>query len=507
MTSGREVTCRPRSTTALWIIVGLGAAGLGLAGVRVAYAGTPDVWAWIGLAFGLLGLIVLYVATARVTADAYGLRYRTFLRRWSVPWSDVADLGVRLRRGKSSDIYRVNVMLRDGRSRLLPLPSATTGDRAQFDAELDALRAVHRRYGTPVSGHVPVVSHRTAGRGWIGSLALCALLLAGAATSASYVPDVASAERAWRAAAACTDETPAAQRRECLSTMPAVVERTDVGRGRKQSWLYFADDRPLERISVTREAAETFRSGDRVELTVWRGTVREVAGERHVWREHINTPTEMTVLAALCALAAGYPGALVILRVRWRRLPADEVLPSALPFAGALVGTALWLLPLCVLYPTTLFTDPVAVTWGAFGALVTVLLFVWAWRATRIRTPGMPREEKRQEKQKKQEEKEEVFLRARFLEHTDYNPYGFGTHVVLGGGPPSVAPHSGPGRFAVKPIPVERLTVRDIRRSRGDDGETVPRGWHVAELDDAGTPVRLAAAPADLTRIVRALGR
>ncbi|NEC33410.1 PH domain-containing protein, partial [Streptomyces rubrogriseus] len=31
-------------------------------------------------------------------------------------------------------------------------------------------------------------------------------------------------------------------------------------------------------------------------------------------------------------------------------------------------------------------------------------------------------------------------------------------------------------------------------------------GWHVAELDDAGGPVRLAAAPADLARILHALG-
>ncbi|MES4827556.1 PH domain-containing protein, partial [Streptomyces anthocyanicus] len=30
--------------------------------------------------------------------------------------------------------------------------------------------------------------------------------------------------------------------------------------------------------------------------------------------------------------------------------------------------------------------------------------------------------------------------------------------------------------------------------------------WQVAELDDAGEPVRLAAAPADLTRILHALG-
>ena len=40
---------------------------------------------------------------------------------------------------------------------------------------------------------------------------------------------------------------------------------------------------------------------------------------------------------------------------------------------------------------------------------------------------------------------EEVFLAARYLEATDYNPNDFGTHIVLGGGPPAVTP-PGPGR-------------------------------------------------------------
>lgn len=52
-------------------------------------------------------------------------------------------------------------------------------------------------------------------------------------------------------------------------------------------------------------------------------------------------------------------------------------------------------------------------------------------------------------------------------------------------------------------MPVERLVVKEVRRVRG--GDTVPSSWHIAELDDAGTPVRLAAAPDDLTRILREL--
>ncbi|MGD3108307.1 hypothetical protein [Streptomyces sp. YGL11-2] len=42
-----------------------------------------------------------------------------------------------------------------------------------------------------------------------------------------------------------------------------------------------------------------------------------------------------------------------------------------------------------------------------------------------------------------------------------------------------------------------------IAGARGSD--TVSRSRHIAELDDAGTPVRLAAAPADPTRILREL--
>lgn len=47
--------------------------------------------------------------------------------------------------------------------------------------------------------------------------------------------------------------------------------------------------------------------------------------------------------------------------------------------------------------------------------------------------------------------------------------------------------------------------MKSVRRGRGSDGDGVPRGWHIAELDDAGKPVRLAAAPANLTRVLREL--
>ncbi|WP_435208133.1 PH domain-containing protein [Streptomyces sp. bgisy034] len=524
MSGVREVTCRSHLKRPVRRLVALAAAGASLAGtglavVRVAYGdGLVDVWVYVGLFVALLGVACLHGAVVQMSADAYGVHSRTLLRRRSVPWRDIADLRVYVQYGRhGQEIHRVELVLRGGPTRRLPLPAAVSSDdRPDFDAKLDALRALHRLYGSPESSHVAVISKRTAGRGTAVPLTLCVLLLAGAGLAAWFVPATESMKQAWTSAAPCTAEaaaaegpgSPAPERSrepdgECLTTLSAVITRAEVGKGRQRSWLYFAESRPLERLSVSQEGARGFRPGDRVELTVWRGGVREVTGEHHVWREHFNSGGEVAVIAAGCALAAGYPASLVVLRRRGRRQPADEVLPSALPFAGALVATALWLLPLCYLHPTNPPASPWDLTWAVAGSLATLGLFTWAWRATRIRTPrraAVPRTSP-----ESSDGDEEVFLSARFLESTDYNPNNFGTHVVLGGGPPAVTPHPGPGRFAAKRIPVERLTVKDIRLPRGGDGDGVPRSWQIAELDDAGRPVHLTAAPADLARIIQAL--
>jgi len=85
------------------------------------------------------------------------------------------------------------------------------------------------------------------------------------------------------------------------------------------------------------------RAGDRVALTVWRGEVREVTGDRYKWRENVAGAGGVAAVAAACVLAAGYPGAQVLMRLRGRRLP------------------------LCSLHPTSLLTSPVALAWGAGG--------------------------------------------------------------------------------------------------------------------------------------------
>ncbi|WP_093851798.1 PH domain-containing protein [Streptomyces pini] len=512
MTDVREVTCRSPYRRTQWIFAALGAAVTAATAATAVYAadrgGLWGVWSGIGLLSALVAIASLRGAVARVSADAYGLHVRTLLRRRSMPWSGIADLQIRMKNEwnhKAPDTRCVAVVLDDGRRRLLPLPRSWSPEDPGFDAALETLRTLHRRHGTPRSDHLPVVSHRSAGYGRLGSLALCVLLLSGAGLAVWSVSGTAAEERAWKSAVPCTARVPAAERGECLSTLPTEIERTEAGRPRNPGRLYFADGRPLERLRVSQEAAQEFRPGDRVELTLWRGEVMEVAGERYVWREHVVTPGSVAVLAALCALAAGWPGARVLLWLRRRRLPDDEVLPSELPFVGALAGTALWLLPLAYLHPTGPFDSAAGIVWTAAGSLVTLGLFAWAWRATRVRAPGGADAAAAAGEPAGRDA--EVFLAARFLESTDYNPHHFGTHIVIGGGPPAVTPHSGPGRFAAKPIPAERLTVKEVRRARGGDGKAVPSGWHIADLDDAGRPVRLAAAPGDLARILRELGR
>ncbi|NSC25379.1 PH domain-containing protein [Streptomyces albus subsp. chlorinus] len=509
MTAVQEVTCRFPWKRPLWFLVGLGAAGAVLAAVRLAgRGGFLDAWLGVGVLLALVGVPALYALTVRVSADADGVHSRTLLRRRTVRWDDIAGLRIHLvheRNPRVQDARRLGLALRDGRRSLLPLPRSWTRDDPDFEAHVDAFRALHARHGAPESDHVPVISYRTAGYGSAGLLTVCVLLLAGAGVAAWCVPDAAAYERAWRSATPCAAGTPAMERRECLTTTAAVVARTEANQPRRRSWLYFTDDRPLERLAVPREAAQGFRSGDRVELTIWRGEVRKVAGRHYVWRKHIVSTGSVALLAAALALAAGYPGARMLVRLRGRRLPDDEVLPPALPFAGALAGTAVWLLPLCYLHPTIPLSTPATVAWTVAGSLVTLGLLCGAWRATRVRTPAAAADEHGRDREGAYRA-DKVYVPARFLEPTDYNPHLFGTHILLGDGPPAVTPHPGPGRFAAKPVPVERLTLKTVRRVRGDDGDTVPRSWHIAELDDAGRTVRLAAAPADLARVLRELG-
>ncbi|MEV4993954.1 PH domain-containing protein [Streptomyces niveus] len=493
---------------AVWVLLALGALAVPVAAGLLAYRITRlgvDAPFWAGdvlgiaaLVFLLLGGWVLRMVTVSVRADEEGVRARTWLRRRGVPWSDVADIQQLVRTHRNGQTYRVVLRRRDGGTVGLPLPQGAPGNGAyqqRYEADLASLRELHRRYGAPEADHLVVVTSRTAGRAWKGLLVLGVALLAGSALAAAFVPAASAQLREWRAAASCPK---GAVGRECLSTQAAVVETTDPAGSRGRSWLYFTDDRPVDRLSVDQDAANAFRPGDRVTLTVWRGAVRQVSDGRHEWTEHFATGGEIAVVSGLLALGAGVPAAQLLIRRRARRLPADSVVPSVWPFVVALAGTGVWLLP----YVHTLTTDPflsgAALRWSVPGVVVSVALLRWAWWATRIggagtaAAAGPP--------------SGPTFVTARFLDATEYNPHLFGTHVVLGDGPPAVVPHAGPGRFAAREIPVSRLSVGEVRRARGAEGDLVPRDWEVAELSDEGVPVRLAAAPEDLRFVLRELG-
>ncbi|MGW2797301.1 PH domain-containing protein, partial [Streptomyces sp. NPDC001269] len=160
MTDVLEVVRRPRGRRVRWFFAGLGAAGAILAALRMAHRGTVlDAGAGLGLLLTLGGLASLYGVMARGERRHSGLQVRTLLCRRNVR-RDIADLRVRLKYAhtfRSQETRRVVLVLRDGR-KLLPLPKSWSADDPDFDAQLEALRALHRRHGTPEPGHVLVVT-------------------------------------------------------------------------------------------------------------------------------------------------------------------------------------------------------------------------------------------------------------------------------------------------------------------------------------------------------------
>ncbi|MEK8142503.1 PH domain-containing protein [Streptomyces sp. M10(2022)] len=303
----------------------------------MAYWGA-DMWLGVGLLLAAAGIVPLHRVTTQVSADAHGLRSRTLLRRRSVPWPDIADLRVYLRyettgRGRS---HRVSLLLRDGRRRLLPCraagPPRPPTPRTSIRSWKNSARCTA---GTEIR-------HRTAPRDLVPQRRTQPGRITGHVRAATGMRGPGRGLRLrHRVGRAGMEGGHSVHRRdareargECLTTRPAVIARTEANRPKQRSWLYLADSRPLERVAVPQEDALAFRTGDSVELTFWRGEVMEVAGERHVWHEHVPGAGGLAAIAAACVLGAGHPGARVLLRLRGRRLPDDEVLPSALPFVG-----------------------------------------------------------------------------------------------------------------------------------------------------------------------------
>ncbi|QIY60653.1 hypothetical protein HEP85_01765 [Streptomyces sp. RPA4-2] len=331
-------------------------------------------------------------------------------------------------------------------------------------------------------------------------LLLCVVTVVGAACFA--VVGVSSEERRdreWRAATPCAAAAPVDVRADCVTTLPGVIERTKakLNRSHRDSWLYFSGGRPVDRLNVSYDTAAAFEAGDHVTLTWWRGELMKVASERHTANEGVPRPGGIAGGVVFCVLAAGALAVFTLVRRRrdGRPVAADEpTSPSVFNFLMPLAVAAVWAVPLAGARPGRVVAIPVA----AAGLLVVLVLLARAWRVSGRTPPLEPRA---------LPEGEDVIVQARFLQDTPPDPGLQGSHIAVGAGPMAVLSHGGPGRLAGKAIPVGRFDVRGLRRPKRFTEQNVPAHWYVAELLDSGTPVRLAAAPADLLLLVRELER
>jgi hypothetical protein len=160
MPEAPDLTCRPLIRRPGRVFAGFGAV-VGIWAFLTVLLPTERwgkwfvLWMTVGLTVVLTAVVMLLWATAQVRADAYGVHSRMMLRRRSVPWSEVADLHIRLQRVRNGEVRRVDLVLRGGRKLRLPLPQTVEYDDPAFDSEVEAFRALHRRYGTPESTHLP----------------------------------------------------------------------------------------------------------------------------------------------------------------------------------------------------------------------------------------------------------------------------------------------------------------------------------------------------------------
>jgi hypothetical protein len=330
-------------------------------------------------------------------------------------------------------------------------------------------------------------------------LLLCVPAVAGAACFA--VVGVSSEEqrdREWRAATPCPAAAPVDVRADCVTTLPAVIERTEakLNKSNSDNWLYFRGDEPWDRLNVMYDTATAFEFGDHVALIWWRGDLMKVAGNHHTANEGVPRPGGTAGSIVFGILAVGFLAVSALAGyLRGRPVTVGEPMrPSAFAFLIPLAVAALWAVPLAGVRPGRAVAVPVA----AVGVLVVLVLLARAWRVSGPTSPVQPRP---------LGPGEDIFLPVRFLQDKPLDPDLDGNHIALGAGPMSVLPHGGPGRLGGKEIPVWRFTVQGLRRPKRLTERSVPANWYVAELLYSGAQVRLAAAPADLLLLVQELER
>ncbi|WP_328722417.1 PH domain-containing protein [Streptomyces sp. NBC_00247] len=408
MIEAPAVTYRPAHHRALLLggLTAIALATLAIAGVGAGAAhGTG--WRMSGPAAGaatvtaallaVAGLLALCAAAPAVRADAHGLCHRQLLRNRSVPWPEVAVLRVHrpYPHSRHPGHSRLSVVLRDGGEHFLPLPPPSwrgvtpandPSGEGEFEARVGALRALHRRYGSPDPDLPSLVVPETVPYSTVpffSALVGCLLLVLGLGTAVLGIPQALAYERAWNPPVLCAAGTPVENRLDC---------------------------RP---------------------------------------------------------------------------------------------------------YP---LGSPTTVAWAIAGTVVTTGLLVLAFRATRPVPPTGTAERHRADADAGadagdgngvavEDGREDVFLPAYFVDSVDFDPYHSTTHLVLGpDGSLAVSPHPGPGRFGVRRIPTERLTVLRVRRVQaGEAKRGFPISWQVADLDYQGELVRLRASRTTLDRVLRPL--
>ncbi|MBW1603194.1 PH domain-containing protein [Streptomyces sp. JJ66] len=140
-----ELTFVPPGKDQWWAPVATGVAVLAVTAVQWESAGTlTDNWVLSGLIFGsLLIIIPSYLIFNRLHVYAHGVHIQTPLRRTYIPWSEVAEIQVITENAHFYDLRRVSFLLRNGKTRKLPLPH-DRGER-HFDLKVAQLREFHQK--------------------------------------------------------------------------------------------------------------------------------------------------------------------------------------------------------------------------------------------------------------------------------------------------------------------------------------------------------------------------
>ncbi|WP_419995687.1 PH domain-containing protein [Streptomyces boninensis] len=458
----------------------------------------------LAVSFVIVAVVFVCTLRRRVEAGPYGLRIRRF-RRWRhLEWDEVARFGVIVkRRAKGPDSCRVGVELRDGGRLLLPLPYENAPAPPRFHEQLERLRELQLRYSAaepvpefPAFGTSPAEPPRDRllyAR--LVPLVLC--LIAGIGGGYVAVAGVGPEERSardWAAARPCPEMPgPDDAGRDCRTVGRGVVKEVHVDRPSRRSddsWISFKDETPLPKADVEHDTALELRPGDRVELTWWRGRLMTVAGAGRTFKEYEPAPRVVAVLVTVVVpIAAGF---LVFWLGRRRRhgqavKPGERGDASGMAFLVPVLATGAWTIALAAIRP-----GADVARWVAIGCgLGTLALLVAAWRQTGERGRTGPRV---------LPEGEDVYVPAMILGPVPYAGHFGGSWIVVGGGPMALVPAKS-SRFGAIPVPAGRLTVQDVRRPLADE-EGVPSAWHVADLLDGDTHVRLTAAPDDLAALL-----